>query len=284
MVKETAGGIVVSGTLGLGTALCYADDILVMPLAAHHHAGTRRVVQLSRQRRGRQDPGPQAIDRHEDRFSYPLSARFDELDCAVVFDNTFIPWENVFAYRDPEFCNAYMFRSFPLGVFYHLARKLGHAEFWLAWPLRWRICRASRISWGAGRHQHTHRPDGDTAHCAKGGMCRCEATGHGDRRARPDAYHHGQHLCPQQSRQDGETVRNLAGYGCMLSPALNDLLDPDFGPAIVPNYEGGGYTARERAALLHLLNDATALALEGGKRRLRRSPPAAYTSGNCGLP
>src|SRR5262245_47868946 len=37
----------------------------------------------------------------EDRFSYPLSARFDELDCAVVFDNTFIPWENVFAYRDP---------------------------------------------------------------------------------------------------------------------------------------------------------------------------------------
>jgi aromatic ring hydroxylase len=60
-----------------------------------------------------------------------------------------------------------------------------------------------------------------------------------------------------------ETVRNLAGYGCMLSPALNDLLDPDFGPAIAPNYEGGGYTARERAALLHLLNDATASALEG---------------------
>src|SRR5439155_15568735 len=60
-----------------------------------------------------------------------------------------------------------------------------------------------------------------------------------------------------------ETVRNLAGYGCMLSPALNDLLDPDFGPAITPNYEGGGYTARQRAALLHLLNDATASALDG---------------------
>src|SRR6516165_5245491 len=61
----------------------------------------------------------------DDQFSYPLSARFDELDCAVVFDHTFIPWENVFAYRDPEFCNAYMFRSFPLGEFYHLVRKLG---------------------------------------------------------------------------------------------------------------------------------------------------------------
>ena len=32
VVKDTDGGIVVSGTLGLGTALCYVDDILVMPL------------------------------------------------------------------------------------------------------------------------------------------------------------------------------------------------------------------------------------------------------------
>ena len=45
-----------------------------------------------------------------------------------VFDNTSSPGKtsSPIAIR---FCNAYMFRSFPLGVFYHLARKLGHAEF-----------------------------------------------------------------------------------------------------------------------------------------------------------
>ena len=34
------------------------------------------------------------------RFDYPLSSRFDEVDSLVVFDDVFVPWENVFVYRD----------------------------------------------------------------------------------------------------------------------------------------------------------------------------------------
>src|SRR5439155_1675998 len=30
----------------------------------------------------------------------PLSSRFDENDAVVIFDNAFIPWENVLVYRD----------------------------------------------------------------------------------------------------------------------------------------------------------------------------------------
>jgi len=33
---------------------------------------------------------------------YPLSARFDESDSYVVFDNVFVPWERVFIYRNVE--------------------------------------------------------------------------------------------------------------------------------------------------------------------------------------
>jgi len=33
-------------------------------------------------------------------FDYPLTGRFDENDAIFVFDNAFIPWENVFAHRD----------------------------------------------------------------------------------------------------------------------------------------------------------------------------------------
>jgi 4-hydroxyphenylacetate 3-monooxygenase len=33
-------------------------------------------------------------------FDYPLSSRFDEADCFCVFDNVFVPWENVFVYRN----------------------------------------------------------------------------------------------------------------------------------------------------------------------------------------
>src|SRR6516225_1544959 len=35
-------------------------------------------------------------------FDYPLSSRFDENDAIFVFDNAFIPWENVFIHRDIE--------------------------------------------------------------------------------------------------------------------------------------------------------------------------------------
>lgn len=35
-------------------------------------------------------------------FDYPLSSRFDENDAILIFDNAFIPWENVFFYGDVE--------------------------------------------------------------------------------------------------------------------------------------------------------------------------------------
>jgi 4-hydroxyphenylacetate 3-monooxygenase len=35
-------------------------------------------------------------------FDYPLSSRFDENDAIFVMDNVFIPWEDVFIYRDPK--------------------------------------------------------------------------------------------------------------------------------------------------------------------------------------
>lgn len=33
-------------------------------------------------------------------FDYPVSSRFDETDALVVYDNVFVPWEHVFAYRN----------------------------------------------------------------------------------------------------------------------------------------------------------------------------------------
>ena len=35
-------------------------------------------------------------------FDYPLSSRFDENDAIFVFDNAFIPWEDVLLHRDLE--------------------------------------------------------------------------------------------------------------------------------------------------------------------------------------
>lgn len=44
-------------------------------------------------------------------FDSPLSSRFDENDTVLVFDNAFIPWENVLIYRDTEKIHEYFPRS-----------------------------------------------------------------------------------------------------------------------------------------------------------------------------
>ena len=44
-------------------------------------------------------------------FDYPLSSRFDENDAIFIFDNAFIPWENVFVHRDIEMLKAFYPKS-----------------------------------------------------------------------------------------------------------------------------------------------------------------------------
>src|SRR3989441_9927883 len=39
-------------------------------------------------------------------FDYPLSSRFDEVDTTVVFNDVFVPWEQVFIYRNVDLVNA----------------------------------------------------------------------------------------------------------------------------------------------------------------------------------
>jgi len=44
-------------------------------------------------------------------FDYPLSSRFDENDAIFVFDNAFIPWEDVLLHRDLEKAKVFFAKS-----------------------------------------------------------------------------------------------------------------------------------------------------------------------------
>ncbi len=50
-------------------------------------------------------------DQRDERFDYPLSSRFDETDALVVLDDVFVPWENVFVYRNLELCRDQWWRT-----------------------------------------------------------------------------------------------------------------------------------------------------------------------------
>ena len=44
-------------------------------------------------------------------YDYPLSTRFDETDALAVFDDVFVPWEDVFVYRNLELLRSQFFET-----------------------------------------------------------------------------------------------------------------------------------------------------------------------------
>lgn len=51
-------------------------------------------------------------------FDHPLSARYEEIDSIVVFDNVLVPWERVFYYNNNEIGRTFLIQS----SFHHFAR------------------------------------------------------------------------------------------------------------------------------------------------------------------
>ncbi len=105
VVREEDGGIVVRGAQMLGTGSAVGNWLFVsciVPLKPgdEDYANSFMVPMDA--------PGlklycrpPYAVGKSSV-FDYPLSTRFDETDALVVFDDVFVPWQDVFVYRDVE--------------------------------------------------------------------------------------------------------------------------------------------------------------------------------------
>ncbi|MGV9928330.1 4-hydroxyphenylacetate 3-hydroxylase family protein [Nocardia rhamnosiphila] len=101
--QERADGIVVRGAQMLATGGAVADEILVScikPLQDEDSdfaiSFTVPVGATGLKLYCRRPYAPGATSE----FDYPLSSRYDETDALLVFDDVFIPWENVFVYKD----------------------------------------------------------------------------------------------------------------------------------------------------------------------------------------
>ena len=106
--RETDGGIIVSGAKVVATSAAFThynfmgqsskaatEDpemslMFMVPIAA---PGLKLICRTSYERAAQTSGSP---------FDYPLSSRFDENDAIFILDKVFIPWEDVFIYRDPQ--------------------------------------------------------------------------------------------------------------------------------------------------------------------------------------
>lgn len=124
-VRETDGGIVVSGAKMLATGGAITHASFVAPVAsAVLEPGKAESFALAFFAR-MNNPKIHLICRTpyatEAPFDRPLASRFDENDAVLVFDEAFIPWEDVLVYRDIKrstgfyassgFANLYNFQS-----------------------------------------------------------------------------------------------------------------------------------------------------------------------------
>jgi 4-hydroxyphenylacetate 3-monooxygenase len=209
--------------------------------------------------------------RHQNPFLAPLSSRFDELDAQMWLDDVFIPWERVFL-TEPA---AEMSSPVPLeldrgeGVtswlFWHqLYCWLSKAEFTLGLAL------ACTDAMGLREHQQTLEYLVDLVaevqtvrSCLTAAELDPMVTQAGY--AMPGLVHiaAGSIAMLKARQRLTEILRMLPGSSLVMAPADTDLAVPEMAAGLEESFGGGGYTALQRSALLHLAWDHIASGLDG---------------------
>jgi 4-hydroxyphenylacetate 3-monooxygenase len=103
VVAERDGGIVLKGAQQLGTGAVFSDAIYIScihPLGPGDEAYAFAVAVPVNAEGLKIYPRRSYAAGVTGSFDYPLSSRFDEVDSLIVLDNVFVPWENVFCYRN----------------------------------------------------------------------------------------------------------------------------------------------------------------------------------------
>jgi aromatic ring hydroxylase len=135
-VSETHEGIVVRGAKMLATMAPIAEEMVCFPFGAGVAEGDDAYAVAFAIRNDA--PGLKLLCREpvsvapSTRFDHPLSSRFEEMDCIVVFDDVLVPWERVFIDGGPgsrEVANAAGGGTGITGGVQTAARMLSQMEF-----------------------------------------------------------------------------------------------------------------------------------------------------------
>ena len=114
VVKETDAGIVIRGAHSIATSVTMADWLYVSyitPLAPGDVDYAISLVVPVGAEGLRLLPRRPYATIATSVYDYPLSARFDEVDTTVVFDDVFVPWDQVFVYKNVELVTAQFHES-----------------------------------------------------------------------------------------------------------------------------------------------------------------------------
>jgi len=110
LAERTKEGVVVSGARMLATLGPLAEELLVFPSTVLKEEASAEPFALAFaincNAPGLRFLCRDSFDLGRSHFDAPLSSRFEEMDCVVVFKQVLVPWERVFLCGDVARCNA----------------------------------------------------------------------------------------------------------------------------------------------------------------------------------
>ena len=134
--EETDAGIVIRGCRMLAT-LPISDEIMVFPStllkSPEEDAPYAFGFSIPNNTPGLRFICRESVDYGRSHFDHPLGSRFEEMDAVVVFDDVFVPWENVLLYRDIKRCNEAYARTGAVAHMTHqvVVKNIAKCEFML---------------------------------------------------------------------------------------------------------------------------------------------------------
>ena len=262
VAAEKDGGIVVRGSQMLGTSSAVSDYLLVScitPLKPgdEDYANTF-VVPIGAKGLKFYCRPPYALHKTSV-YDYPLSTRFDETDALVVFDDVFVPWENVFVYRNVEMLRAQFFET--------AAHVLGNtqAQIRLSVKMKFIIGLARKIAAATQSDQFPGVQEklGELASLAavvEGMVLAAEASSsvdkHGVARPHPRFLYGAMGLQAELYPRAIQILRELAGGGVVQVPSsVQDLLAAETQGDLRKYIRAAGLSAEERIKLFKLAWD-----------------------------
>jgi aromatic ring hydroxylase len=258
LVRETDGGIVVRGKIGMHTSPAFAEDVYVGSLCGLQIDGHRATFIVPVNAPGVTTVCRKIAVRDQNPFVAPLSSRYDELDGQMWLEDVFIAWERVFLLGEsPEPVVRWL-------IWHHLYGWLSKAEFTLGLAL------ALTHAMGLVKHDQTIEHLVDLAievQTVRSCLTACEH----DPRFTETGYCVPNHahlavggIAILKARQRmAEILRIVPGSSLVVCPSDRDLAAPEVAAGLADAFGGGGYTAMQRSALLQMAWDHVSSALDG---------------------
>ena len=262
VVDTTDEGVIVRGAKLLATLAPFSDEILApiyrplrpdLPDSARYAIGFSIPVASP----GLKFVCRESYDRGHSSFDYPLSGRFDEMDCMALFDNVLIPWDRVFAFNDVEFGNKNLGRAllwrqymqqvavkniakldFMLGITYKIAEAIGINIYS---HVQEKISEIVDIR--ATVNAYMRAAEADAAPYYGPGIWPAAEPWHAMRHWFPDAH-----------TRIVWIIEQLSASGLMLTPTQSDV-DGPIADLIAKYYQGASVDAHDRIRLFRLAWD-----------------------------